>query len=115
MGKHGRVKVARNMSSLIAEEVAGFDGQEGAVAKTESVRRIAADMSHITNDVSGGKEFDWPFLVMRQIAVIKSNTMGICADLGWAQFSTADFVTSQCGEIRATYAVLDQQLQPIMG
>ena len=96
--KHGRVTVARNMSQAIADEIIGFDGAADAAAKVSGLRNIVGEVSRICREAAGAREFDRPFMMLRNIAAIEEKPMGICADAGWAQLNNLDLCTSHCGK-----------------
>ena len=74
--KHGRVTVARNMSQAIADATVKASaaasgeasGEAAAVVLVDCVRQIAKEVSRICKEAASAKEFDRPFMMLRNVS-----------------------------------------------
>jgi len=97
--KHGRVAVARNMSSAIADSAKSFAALPDKPAKAAAVRAICAEVSRVCRDAASAQEFDRPLMVMRNIAKVEGLVVNMAEQdpVGWGRLQDLGLCTSHCG------------------
>lgn len=96
--KHGRVSVARNMSTVIADGVLRFRASEDPNEKIAAFREIVTEVSRICATAARAQEFDRPFLALRKIAENEGMPFSVVEDPAWAKLNHLHLVTSHCGK-----------------